>query len=163
VHNKNIAEQNKLRKDIYGRRNVVEPNKPLIDKYEEIYAKDPDFIAGGLALKVTEEMLKILHERNQSQSWLAEKMGVSRARISRILNARPNMTLFTIAQIAIALDVKPDISLLELQPTNVGFSSATQSEPLIDEQNILETVEPIFKPNVLNASFEPATYQMVTA
>jgi transcriptional regulator with XRE-family HTH domain len=142
---------------------VFDFSKPLLEQYEEEYAKDPEYIAEGLALKVTEEMLQILRNKNKTQTWLAEQMGVSRARVSRILNARPNMTLFTIAQIATTLGVKPDISLVEPQPTNVVFLSAAQSEAPIDKQNILETVEPIFKPNVLNTSFEPATYQMVTA
>jgi transcriptional regulator with XRE-family HTH domain len=75
------------------------------------YENDPEFIADGLALKFTEEMLQILAQRGLSQSWLAEQMGVSRAHISRILNAQPNITLLTIAKIAVALSVKPDVSL----------------------------------------------------
>jgi transcriptional regulator with XRE-family HTH domain len=140
---------------------VVEYKKPLIDKYEEEFSNDPEFIAGGLALKVTEEMLKILHDKNQSQSWLAEKTGVSRARVSRILNARPNMTLLTIAQIAVALGVKPDISLVEPKSTNVVFVSAAYSEAPIDKQNVLETAESIFKPNIFVVAH--STYQMATA
>jgi plasmid maintenance system antidote protein VapI len=76
------------------------------------YENDPEFVADGLALDYTEEMLKIMEERGLSQTWLAEKMGVSRAHISRILNAQPNMTLLTIAKIAIALDMKVNISLV---------------------------------------------------
>jgi transcriptional regulator with XRE-family HTH domain len=147
---------------------VFDFSKPLLEQYEEEYSKDPEYIAEGLALKVTEEMLQILHNNNQTQTWLADKMGVSRARISRILNARPNMTLLTIAQISVALGVKPDISLVETQPMNVVFLSAAQSEAPIDKQNILGTVEPSFKPDILNASSEPITkphptYQTITA
>ena len=75
------------------------------------YANDPEFIAEGLSMKVIEEMLKYLEQKGLSQSCLAEKMGVSRAHISRILNAPPNMTLLTIAKIALALGVTPDVSL----------------------------------------------------
>lgn len=75
------------------------------------YANDPEFIAEGLSIKVVEEMLECLEKRGLSQSWLAEKMGVSRAHISRILNAAPNMTLLTIAKIAVALELTPDVSL----------------------------------------------------
>jgi len=82
-----------------------------LEGYAQEYANDPEFVAEGLAIKVTEEMLECLGHRTLSQSWLAERMGVSRAHVSRILNARPNMTLLTIAKIAVALGVKPDVCL----------------------------------------------------
>ena len=75
------------------------------------YENDPEFVAEGLAIGFVEDMLECLEKRGLSQSWLAEQMGVSRAHVSRILNARPNMTLLTIAKIAIALGVKPDVVL----------------------------------------------------
>jgi len=86
-------------------------NEWFLEKDIHKYENDPEFVAEGLALKVTEEMLQCLEQKKLNQSWLAEKMGVSRAHVSRILNARPNMTLLTIAKIAIALGVKPDVCL----------------------------------------------------
>jgi len=82
-----------------------------LERYAQDYANDPEFIAEGLSIKVIEEMLECLEQKNLSQSWLAQKMGVSRAHISRILNAPPNMTLLTIAKIAVALGVTPDVCL----------------------------------------------------
>jgi len=90
---------------------VSSDTKMTLEKYAQEYAKDPEFIAEGLAIKVTEEMLECLEKKKLSQSWLAEQMGVSRAHVSRILNARPNMTLLTIAKIAVALGVRPDVCL----------------------------------------------------
>ena len=81
------------------------------------YENDPEFIAEGLALKVTEEMLAILEKKGKNQSWLAEEMGVTRAHISKIMNARPNMTLLTIARIAVALSTKPEISINSPAPS----------------------------------------------
>jgi transcriptional regulator with XRE-family HTH domain len=85
--------------------------EPMLNTYAQKLANDPEFVAEGLAIKVTEEMLECLELKGLNQSWLAEQMGVSRAHVSRILNARPNMTLLTIAKIAVALDVKPDVCL----------------------------------------------------
>jgi plasmid maintenance system antidote protein VapI len=90
---------------------VNEDAQLISEEFAKQYENDPEFIADGLALKFTEEMLQILAQRGLSQSWLAEQMGVSRAHISRILNAQPNITLLTIAKIAVALGVKPDVSL----------------------------------------------------
>jgi transcriptional regulator with XRE-family HTH domain len=75
------------------------------------YAKDPEFIAERLSIKIVEEMLVCLERQNMSQSDLAQKMGVSRALISRILNAPSNMTLLTIAKIAVVLGMTPDVFL----------------------------------------------------
>lgn len=82
-----------------------------LEKHAQEYANDPEFIAEGLSIKVIEEVLVCLEQRGLNQSWLAEKMGVSRAFISRILNAPPNMTLLTIAKIAVALGTTPDVRL----------------------------------------------------
>jgi plasmid maintenance system antidote protein VapI len=75
------------------------------------FANDPAFMAEGLSIKIVEEMLECLERKGLNQSWLAQQMGVSRAHISKILNAQPNMTLLTTAKIAIALGVQPDVSL----------------------------------------------------
>lgn len=90
---------------------VSRNTKMTLETYAQDYANDPEFVAEGLAIKITEELLEYLGQKKLSQSWLAEQMGVSRAHVSRILNARPNITLLTIAKIAVALGVKPDVCL----------------------------------------------------
>jgi plasmid maintenance system antidote protein VapI len=83
----------------------------ISEAFAKQYENDPEFVAEGLAISFVEDMLECLEKKDLNQSWLAEQMGVSRAHVSRILNARPNMTLLTIAKIAIALGVKPDVVL----------------------------------------------------
>ena len=100
----------------------------ILERYSNEYAKDAEFIAEGLAIKITEEMLERLEKKGFNQSWLAEKMGVSRERISRILNARPNMTLLTIAKIAVALDVQPDVCLDAWDLSLIKAGSAIRSQ-----------------------------------
>ena len=104
--------------------------KWLLEDEVNNYQNDPEFVAEGLALKITEEILRCLEERNLSQSWLAEQMGVSRAHVSRILNAKPNMTLLTIAKIAIALGVKPDVFIDTVHPVrDIACSSRNMTDP----------------------------------
>lgn len=112
------------------------PEKTL-ETYAQEYANDPEFIAEGLAIKVTEEMLECLERKNLNQSWLAEQMGVSRAHVSRILNARPNMTLLTISKIAVALGVKPDVCL-DTEPWRLN---------VIKSVNAALPEVPVLKPN----------------
>lgn len=82
-----------------------------LERYAQDYANDPEFIAEGLSIRIIEEMLQYLAQNNLSQSWLAQKTKVSRAHISRMFNAPPNMTLLTIAKFAVALGVTPDVCL----------------------------------------------------
>lgn len=105
-----------------------ESEELISDEFAKQYENDPEFVADGLALYYCEDMLKVLEERGLNQTWLAEKMGVSRAHISRILNAQPNMTLLTIAKIAIALDMKVNISL-ELKKDKRQNSPAKSPPP----------------------------------
>lgn len=118
---------------------VNEHSKLMLDAWAEEYSDDPVFVAEGLAIKVTEEALACLMQKHQSQSWLAEKMGVSSAHISRILNAPPNMTLLTIAKIAIALGVKPDVCL-DTEPwrmTLVKPISSVSSEAIVPKPSMI--------------------------
>jgi plasmid maintenance system antidote protein VapI len=84
-----------------------------LERYSQEYKEDPEFIAEGMSIKIVEEMLELMEHKDLNQSWLAQKLGVSRAHISKILNAPPNMTLLTIAKIATALGATPDVSLAE--------------------------------------------------
>ena len=67
------------------------------------YQNDPEFIADSWAIGVTEEVLASLEQMGESQTWLATKLGVSRARVSSLLNAPPNMTFLTLAKLVVAI------------------------------------------------------------
>ena len=82
-----------------------------LDKYFLEYENDPDFLAEGMALAIVEDALSIMESKGLSRSDLANRMGVSRAHISQLFNEHPNLTLRTIAQLAVALEVKPFVFL----------------------------------------------------
>ena len=82
-----------------------------LDRYFRGYAADPDFIAEGIAIAIMEDALKIMKNKGLSRSDLANLMGVKRAHVSRLFNAPPNLTLRSIARLAIALGAKPHLCL----------------------------------------------------
>ncbi len=107
-----------------------------VQDYIQEYSNDPEYIAEKLSIKVIEELLGLLEKKDLNQSLLALKMGVSKAHISRILNAPPNMTLLTLAKLAVAMGTKPDVSLNSeydsfslTATTYVPFSFGTFSWP----------------------------------
>ncbi len=127
---------------------MANENIPLLQQYEKEYSEDPEFIAQGLALKVTEEMLQCLDEKGVSQTELADQMEVSRAHISHILRAKPNMTLLTIAKIAVALKVKPDVCL-DTEPWRIpsGLSLTVNNGATLSSENVAANAADI-EPNL---------------
>lgn len=78
-----------------------------LEKYFRDYVGDPDFIAEGIAVAIMEDALKIMKNKGLSRSDLANLMGVKKAHVSRLFNAPPNLTLRSLARLAVALGVKP--------------------------------------------------------
>ena len=78
-----------------------------LDDYSLIYERDPDYVAEGLALRIAEQAVRLMKEKGISRSQLASLMGVSKAYVTKILNAPPNLTLRTIAALALALGAVP--------------------------------------------------------
>ena len=75
-------------------------------------ARDPEFVAERLALTLAEDILRVMKDKKVSRSELARRMGVSRAYVTRMLDAPPNLTLLTISKVALALELEPNLSLL---------------------------------------------------
>lgn len=104
---------------MHGRTESTSADSPVgfMEQYETLYENDPDYIAEGLALQITEEASRLMGDASISRSALAELMGVSRSYVTRIFNAPPNLTLRSIAQLAIALGVKPRVTFAEQPAT----------------------------------------------
>ena len=86
----------------------------MLEKYYAKYEKDADFVAEELAIGIIENALRIMEVKGMSRSDLAREIGVPKSQVSRIFNAHPNLTLRSIARLALALDVKPQ-ALLDKQ------------------------------------------------
>ena len=71
------------------------------------YEKDPDFVAEGLAIAIIENALYAMERQGVSRSDLAAAMGIPKSQVSRLFNAPPNLTLRSIARLALALEVQP--------------------------------------------------------
>ena len=96
------------------------------------YERDPDFVAEGLAIAVIENALYTMQRKGISKSELAAAMGVPKSQVSRIFNAPPNLTLRSIARLALALEVKPQ-ALLDvdaLVPEPAGDTEPSDTKPV---------------------------------
>lgn len=96
------------------------------DSDVEQYERDPEFVAERMAIQLVEEALKLMEHEGTSRAELARRMQVKPAYVSRILNAPPNMTLRTIAELAIALNTRPHVSLHPKRPVDEGLTVLSQ-------------------------------------
>ena len=77
----------------------------------ERFRDDPDFILTGLLLDFNIDMWGAMQKQGVSRSQLAERLGTSRAYVTKLLDGQENMTLKTIVRVANALDLKVDLKL----------------------------------------------------
>jgi len=90
---------------------MTKENSGILDKYLDEHIDDPELAAETLAIDLMEEFSRIMEENDISRSELSDMMGVSRAYVTKLFKAPPNMTLLSIARLCKALKIKPSIGL----------------------------------------------------
>ncbi len=88
--------------------------------------RDPEFVAGSLALEITENALRIMQAEGINRLQMARRMDVSRAYVTRLFNAPPNLTLETIARLALALEMRAEVSFALLSGKSCPAESQTE-------------------------------------
>jgi transcriptional regulator with XRE-family HTH domain len=87
-----------------------------IEKYRErvrSIENTPEFLLEEVKLAFAEELSRLLEEQGVSRRQLAERLGTSRAYVTRILRTDYNLTAETMVKVALALDARVS---LHLQP-----------------------------------------------
>jgi len=69
---------------------------------------DPESELYGVLLDVTEGIVKRMIEQGVRRTDLAERLGTSRAYVTKLLDGQENMTLKTLVRVANALEMKVD-------------------------------------------------------
>jgi len=86
-----------------------------IERYRERVRSiedSPEFLLEVVKLAFAEELCRLMEEQGLSHAQLAERMGTSRAYITRILRTDYNLTAETMVKVARALDARVELSLV---------------------------------------------------
>ena len=86
-----------------------------IERYREWaqkIEKDPLFIAELMKLEFADDLVRLLEARGLKRTELAEKLGTNRGYVTRILNTEFNLSIETMAKIALALDARISLRML---------------------------------------------------
>ncbi|MEW6203559.1 MAG: helix-turn-helix transcriptional regulator [bacterium] len=84
-----------------------------IQRLLEELKDDPEFKLERLMLEINEDICRFMEERGITRAELAEKLGTSRAYITKMLNGNPNLTLRSLVNIAHALECEINIRFFE--------------------------------------------------
>lgn len=84
------------------------------NKYKDLLKKVKDsheYWAEVFTLELIDNINELMEEKNINQKELAKKVGTSEAYISKVLNGYENLSINSIAKIAIAFDAAPHVHL----------------------------------------------------
>ena len=81
------------------------------DKHVAERRRHPEFILEQLTLDITDAVCRAMEEKGLSRSDLARRLRVSPAYITKLLNSTSNLTLRTLVNLALALDLEVDVAL----------------------------------------------------
>jgi transcriptional regulator with XRE-family HTH domain len=109
----------------------------IFERWLEEDKQKPAYVAEGLILELGEQIVIRMAELGINRAGLARRMGTSPAYITKILRGA-NVSLLTLAKIAIALECEPEALLgcikrpVAVQPATL-FAVADQLRPLCRE------------------------------
>jgi DNA-binding Xre family transcriptional regulator len=78
-----------------------------LEKYQQMFDEalaSPEAWVDGPMVEFTEDLCRLMKEKNVSRADLAKKIGTSRAYITKLLGGNANFTLATMVKLAFALD-----------------------------------------------------------
>jgi len=78
-----------------------------MEKYQQMFDEavaSPEAWVDGPIVEFTEDLCRLMKEKNVSRAELAKKIGTSRAYVTKLLGGNANFTLATMVKLAFALD-----------------------------------------------------------
>jgi len=91
------------------------------------FEKEPEFQVERLLIRVNEQICEAMEKQGLSKADLARKLGVSRAFVTKLLNGKPNITMRTLVEVAMALGLTVNVTLCEPQPRSVRRATTPRS------------------------------------
>jgi transcriptional regulator with XRE-family HTH domain len=102
-------------------------------EHHDRLADDPEYLAAGIMIELSEQIVRRMEELGISQHELARRIGKKQPFISRLLNHGTNMTIRTLAALAIALDA--DIIPPRLVGRELAFDAQKERKRFLDSQD----------------------------
>jgi len=96
------------------------------------YEKDPEFVLEGILWDINDQIARAMKNQGISRAELARRLDTSRSYVTKLLRGTTNVTLQSLARVAVALGSEISVSLSAAQqPTMVQIRTAT-GRPRLD-------------------------------
>jgi len=104
-----------------------------LEEIGQEYRHDVDFISEVLVLDLNEQIVDRMTARGLRRSDLAQRMGVSKAYITKVLRGNTNLTLRTLVALCLATDAIPTVQL-RVHPENLELIDSFRFDQTEDTQ-----------------------------
>lgn len=101
-------------------------SKGFISAWHEEFRDDPDYILESVLYDLGEEISRAMERENLGAGQLAERLGVSAAFVTEVLQGNPSLTVEQLVKIALALKTQPKLTLVA-RPRVLSKSSTQRS------------------------------------
>lgn len=102
------------------------------------WENDPEYQTEFLILEINEQICEWMEKQNISRAELANRLGKSRAYITRMLNGSHNLTIGTMMKVAMALGAKPKVQFVDIPSVNADNSVKEEMTDSRDNRNKIE-------------------------
>jgi transcriptional regulator with XRE-family HTH domain len=106
-------------------------------KYQRMFEEalsSPEAWIDGPIVEFTEDLCRLMKEKNVSRSDLAKRIGTSRAYVTKLLGGNANFTLATMVKLAFALDGAVHVHIADKQAVTQWTDEMRGHEPKPDEE-----------------------------
>ncbi len=121
--------------------------KTTVEKWMEADGENRRLYAQEtLIVDVAENLLEMMEERGVSKADLAKKLGTSKAYVTQLFRGSRNITLRTLSDIALALNLEPKIQFESHNPKKDHPLAGETKNSLIDCPNNSDKLRSNIKP-----------------
>jgi len=92
----------------------------------EALQDDPEFIAERLLIELNEQVCVLMEQGGVTRAKLAERLGCSRAYVSKLLNGVSNVSLLTLVRLAQALDGEIEVRVRHTEKAETALPQAAR-------------------------------------
>ena len=87
--------------------------KTRLEKLIEQHSRNDQFLVEALLIEISDQLNVAMEQQGVTQSELAERLGVSKSYVSRLLHGTPNLTLRTLVRLSNALNRRVQLDLAD--------------------------------------------------
>ncbi|HSS77413.1 MAG TPA: helix-turn-helix transcriptional regulator [Thermoanaerobaculia bacterium] len=106
-------------------------------KYRRMFddaLSSPEAWTDGPIVEFTEDLCRLMKEKNVSRSELAKRIGTSRAYVTKLLGGNANFTLATMVKLAFALDGAVHVHIADKQAVTHWTDEVRGHEPKSEKE-----------------------------